>query len=151
MRKDTFFTALLVGFGSTALEIIVSYILKTMGFIKTPLYLFVGKLSVGELPAKPWITTVVGITGHFFTGVAFAFIFILILQKWGRDYLYLKGLGYGGILWIIHEVIIPNIITTDIKLQLSASSQIWHILTGLIWGLAAAYIYKYLQERKVFG
>jgi len=99
LKKDTFVTASLVGFGSTALEIIFSLVLKHTGLIKTPLYEFVGKLSVGEIPAKPWMIALIGLPGHIFNGIIFAFAFILILQKWGRDYLYLKGLGYGAFLW----------------------------------------------------
>ncbi len=151
MKKDTFVTASLVGFGSTALEIIFSLVLKHTGLIKTPLYEFVGKLSVGEISAKPWMIALIGIPGHIFNGIIFAFVFILILQKWGRDYLYLKGLGYGAFLWLIHEVIIPNIITTDITLKISAASQPWHFLDGLVWGISSAFIYKYLQKKRVLG
>jgi hypothetical protein len=151
LRKDTFLTSFLVGLGSTALEILISLIFKYTKLIQTPLYLFVGKLTIGEIPAKPWILVIIGILGHLLTGIIFAFILILILQKWGRDYLYLKGLGYGGFLWLIHELIIPNIITTNITLRITASSQLWHFLDGLIWGISAAIIYKYLQERKVLG
>ncbi len=149
MEKDTFFTAFLVGFGSTALEVIISLIFKYTGLIKTPLYFFVGKLAVGEISAKPWIVAIIGILGHLLTGMFFAFFFILMLQKWGRDYIYIKGLCYGGLLWLFHEVIIPNIITSDITLKVSASSQFWHFFDGLIWGISAAFIFKYLQERRV--
>ncbi len=147
MKKDTILLSTVIGIGATTLEIITSYIMKLTGLIKTPLFLYVGKLSIGGLPHPQWLETIMGIIGHLVTGVTFTFIFILVLQRWGDDYLYLKGVAYGGFLWLVHEVIIPNIITTDITLKLSAKSQIPHVFSGLIWGLSAAFLYRLVQKR----
>ena len=151
MQKDTFLISAVVGVAATALEIILTFILKLTGLIKTPLYLFVGKLAVGQVPKQPqWIEPTVGIIGHLIIGVTFTFLFVLVLRKWGDDYIYLKGLGFGGFLWVIHEVIIPNIITSKIVLRISAVSQLTHIITAFFWGLAAAFIYRLLQKRIKF-
>ncbi len=147
MKKDTILISTVVGLSATAIETIITFIMKITGLIKTPLYIYVGKLSIGEVPHKPWMEAAIGIPGHLITGVIFTFVFVLILQKWGDDYLYLKGLGFGGFLWLIHEVIIPNMITTNIILKLSPSSQIWHIITAFIWGLAAAFLYRLVRNR----
>ena len=147
MKKDTVLTSTIVGIGATAVEILAGFILKSTGMIKTPLYIYVGKLAVGKVPHPQWIETTVGVIGHLMIGVVFTFLFVLVLQKWGDDYIYLKGLGYGGFLWVIHEVFLPNIITSEIVLKLSAASQIFHIVTSLIWGLAASFIYQLVKKR----
>lgn len=147
-NKDIALLAATVGIVSTLLEVVLSAGLSMAGLIKTPLYIFVGRLSVGELPSPPWVTTTLGLIGHLFTGAIFAFFFIVFLQIWGSDRIYLKGLGYGGTLYLIHEVVIPNIITTDITLQRSPYSLFFHIITALIWGLTAAYIYKRITGEK---
>lgn len=148
MKKDTFLISTIVGTGATTSDIILSFLFKTIGLVKTPLYLYVGKLAVHPIPNHPqWVETSVGITGHLIIGVTFTFLFVLVLQKWGDDYIYLKGLGFGGFLWVIHEVILPNLITTKIVLKFSPLSQIFHVITSFIWGLAAAFLYRLVQNR----
>lgn len=147
MKKDIILLSTVIGVSATTLEIIVSYMMKITKLIKTPLYLYVGKLAVGGIPHKQWIETTVGIFGHLLNGTIFTFVFILLLRKWGDDYIYLKGLGFGGFLWLIHEVIIPNVITSKVTLKLSATSQILHIVDGLFWGLAAAFLYRFINHR----
>lgn len=148
MKKDTILISTIVGLGATAFEIVLTTILKSLGVIKTPLYIYVGKLALHPIPDHPqWIETSVGIFGHLVIGVVFTFLFVLALQKWGDDYIYLKGLSFGGVLWVIHEVLLPNLITTKIVLKFSPTSQLTHVITALIWGLAAAYLYRIVQNR----
>lgn len=138
--------SLIVGITSTSLEITISYSLKLAGLIKTPLYLFVGKLAVGQIPHTPLLESIIGITGHLINGTVFTFIFINIVQKWGEDYIYLKGLGFGAFLWIIHQIVIPNMIVTRIALKLQASSQIFHIIDNALWGIYTAFIYVMVKK-----
>ena len=148
IKKDTILISTIVGLGATTIDIMIGLLLKLSGIIKTPLFLYVAKLSLVDVPAPKGLVYLIGLITHLGVGALFAFVFVLLLQKWGEDYIYLKGAVFGiSFLWIFRVVIIPNLITSGLKLKLSASSQPYHIITSIIWGLAASYIYAVLTKR----
>ena len=49
---------------------------------------------------------------HLIAGAIVGVSLILVLKRFGEDRAYIKGLGVGLIMWIVHVVIIPNLIAS---------------------------------------
>lgn len=56
------------------------------------------------------IRFVYGLSTHFFAGALVGIFLYLLLKISGKEYAILKGLGLGIFFWIIHVIVIPNIV-----------------------------------------
>lgn len=54
---------------------------------------------------------IVGFLVHSTAGAVVGIFLALIFKYFGEKYAYIKGIGLGVFMWIVHIVIIPNIIT----------------------------------------
>ncbi|KJS21605.1 MAG: hypothetical protein VR72_09715 [Clostridiaceae bacterium BRH_c20a] len=56
------------------------------------------------------IRFLIGFFTHFLAGAIVGITLALVFKFLGKDYPYLKGIGLGILLWVVHVVIIPNIV-----------------------------------------
>lgn len=47
---------------------------------------------------------------HWFAGALMGIAVALIFKYFGSDYAYLKGIGFGITMWIVHVIVIPNLV-----------------------------------------
>ncbi|ATW24817.1 hypothetical protein [Candidatus Formimonas warabiya] len=65
---------------------------------------------------------------HFLAGALAGVILVMIFQRFGMDYPYLKGVGFALALWTVHVAVIPNLVSLR-PILLRAD---WEVLFDLI-------------------
>lgn len=56
------------------------------------------------------IRFIFGFSIHFFAGATVGVLLYFLFKITGKDYALLKGLGFGIIFWIVHVLVIPNLV-----------------------------------------
>jgi hypothetical protein len=89
----------------------------------------------------------IGLFTHFVAGPLVGILLVIIFRLTGKDFPYIKGVGLGMVMWIVHVIIIPNIITAPrpvvFRTELEAVIDLLaHIIFGI---LATLYLIKYTR------
>lgn len=87
-----------------------------------------------------------GFVTHFFAGALIGVAFAIIMKKFGDDYAYYKGIGVAITLWIVHVVVIPNIVFPRPFLHRNEVETIVDLIGHLLYGIFAT---TYLVRRSV--
>lgn len=88
-----------------------------------------GKLLMGEFT-------------HFLAGGTLGVAVIIILKVSGFAYPILKGAGFGAVMWIVHVIIIPNLVAPRPYLYRTFNEAIVDMVSQLVWGgITARYIH----------
>ncbi len=87
---------------------------------------------------------------HFFTGGTLGIFIVLILRLTGLDFSLIKGIGFGVVMWIVHVIIIPNMVAPRPFLFRTFNEAIVDLVTHIVWGgLAAWFISKLYKKQKL--
>jgi len=86
------------------------------------------------------VTTIrffIGFFTHFSTGAIVGITLALVFRFLGNDYPFLKGIGLGLLLWIVHVVVIPNIVEPRPYLFRTPSESIVDLIAHTTYGIFA--------------
>lgn len=93
------------------------------------------------------IALTLGFMGHIFTGLFFAVIITYYLKLAGTDYLWLKGLVWGGFLWIIRIGVINNLFMRQSLLIPDSSVAFGELITHIIYCYIITYTAAYFLNQ----
>ena len=146
MKEDTITKGIIAGLWGTLSDSIV-HITSFFIFHTTTTGHYIAKLA---FPSKDVNLPRFGIgeTMHFAAG-AFAGIFLAYIFKFtGKDHPYLKGIGLGLMMWIVHVVIIPNLISSPRSIVFRTELEsIIDLVSHILFGWAAtSYLLKVYEE-----
>ena len=81
-----------------------------------------------------------GLLVHLITGAIAGILLMVIFKATGKDHPYYKGIGLGGILWVFHVAVIPNIINTPMKYILRSGIESYvDLVSHIVFGLLATW------------
>lgn len=110
MKDDVLYKGFIAGFIGTFGDVIVQsvshLILKT-----TTTAQYIAKLAFPQ-GNMTFAKVAIGFWAHLIAGAFVGIVLALIFKHYGKEHPYSKGLGIGFAMWIIHVIVIPNIITT---------------------------------------
>lgn len=74
---------------------------------------------------------------HFVAGSLLGILLVLIFRRFGSDHPFLKGFTLGFVFWIVHILIIPNLVAPTIDVYRTEIEVAVDLVTHLIYGLIA--------------
>ena len=84
---------------------------------------------------------------HILAGGTLGVAIIIILKISGFDYSIVKGSGFGAVMWIIHVLVIPNLVAPRPFLFRTFNEAIVDMISHISWGsIAACYISYYYKK-----
>lgn len=96
------------------------------------------------------IRFVFGFSTHFFAGATVGILLYFLLKITGRDYALLKGIGMGIVFWIVHVIVIPNLVAPRPYLYRTELEAFVDLVAHLAYGaIASIYLikaFKYSSE-----
>jgi len=85
---------------------------------------------------------------HILAGGTLGPVVLLILIISGFDYAIIKGCGFGAVMWIVHVVVIPNLVAPRPYIFRTFNEAIIDMLSHLIWGIITAWFISYYFSKK---
>lgn len=80
-----------------------------------------------------------GLAVHFITAALLGVLLAIIFKYFGSDYAYTKGMGFGLILWIVHVMVIPNIVAPHLNLYRSEIEAGVDLVVHAVYGIVSTY------------
>lgn len=145
MKEDTITRGIIAGLWGTLFDSVV-HISSFFIFHTTTTGHYIAKLAFPNMDVN-LLRFSIGETMHYTAG-AFVGIFLAYIFKFtGKDHPYLKGIGLGLILWIIHVIVIPNLINSPRPIIFRTELEsIVDFIGHIFYGLAATiYLLKAKQ------
>jgi hypothetical protein len=88
-----------------------------------------------------------GITGDLIAGAFMGFIITIILERTNYHYLWVKGLGIGAVLWIVHVCVLPKLWEPQLLTLMTRPTIFIAFVTHVLWGLAYGMILGYVRKQ----
>ncbi len=141
--NDLLIDGAVAGAIATIIASIINYLLYKVNQIDNHCIQFCAAVMLQEIkPLTSKSALIVGFFGHITVGMLFGLIIALVLQVFGPNYPYLKGLGVGLGFWVfVHQVIIGKFWVKP-TYNLSPKGALWQLLIHLLQGLIVVAIYK---------
>ena len=143
--SDKIFPGVIIGILADAVKLLVNYILYFLGFADVVFWQVTASRFLDKkylfMPTAYFIGAVADITVTAGLGVVFVFLIYYI----GSKHLYLKGIGYGLVIWV---VIFGTLLGQSVqeKLPQNPSGIVVTIVAHLFFGLALAFFYRRSSE-----
>ncbi|KJS86959.1 MAG: hypothetical protein JM58_05395 [Peptococcaceae bacterium BICA1-8] len=136
---------------------VISGLLGSLGdaLIHAPAYLILGTSMTAHYISQlifPFeeVTIIrfsIGFFTHFLAGAMVGIALALVFKFTGKDYPYLKGIGIGLLLWIVHVAIIPNIVDPRPYLIRTPLESIVDLIAHTSYGIfATTYLLRVYQN-----
>jgi hypothetical protein len=78
---------------------------------------------------------------HFGAGSLAGVVLALVLQKYGHEHPYYKGMGLGVLYWIVHIAVIPNIVNSPRPIVYRSELEcLVDLLAHLSYGIISAFV-----------
>lgn len=146
--KDTTGIGVISGLIATLIFATIQLTLYYAGIMSYTMIHIWSQIVIPQADFTP-IALTIGFIGHVFTGLFFAVIITYYLKQAGTDYLWLKGLVWGGVLWIIRIGIINNLFMRQKILVPDSSVAFWELFTHLTYGFIVTYTASYFYNQNI--
>jgi len=84
---------------------------------------------------------------HILAGGTLGVAITIILKISGFNYSVVKGLGFGSLMWIVHVLVIPNLVAPRPYLFRTFNEAVVDLISHIVWGgIAAGYIRYYYKK-----
>lgn len=146
---DPYLLGSMLGFVLVFPYLSLDYLLSLI-FKSNPIPLYSATLVVSHTNS-PW-DFVFSILGDFIAGAFMGFIITFIFERTNYHYLWIKGLGIGAVLWIVHVCALPKLWEPKL-LTLMTQSTVYisfftHVGWGLVYGIILGSVRKKLKKSK---
>lgn len=71
---------------------------------------------------------------HLLAGGTLGIVIVIILRLSGFDYSILKGIGFGAVMWIVHVIVIPNMVAPRPFIYRTFNEAIVDMVSHIVWG-----------------
>ncbi len=146
MKQDSIVSGAISGLIGTIAKEIIDFISVAVGFSKETYWHVAASIFVKPAEAATPVGQALGALADLITGAFFGVLLLYLIKFTGKDYLYIKGLGLGWLIWlavfgIVINLQVVRITPTDLGTSLSA------FIEHSVFGLTAAwFIGKYATE-----
>ena len=145
MFKDRVITGALIGILADIIKLIANYIMFQLNFTTVVFW----QIAATRFLEKEFLHSpaayLIGGTADLTVSAVLGVVFVIIIYFSGKDYLWLKGIGYAMFLWVSLFGTILGISVQE-KIPQGPSEIIVTIIAHLVYGLAFALFTKYLYE-----
>lgn len=86
---------------------------------------------------------------HFLAGGVLGVAIVLILKISGRDFSIIKGAGFGAVMWIIHVIVIPNLVAPRPYIFRTFNEAIVDMVSHIVWGGITAWFVIYNLKENI--
>jgi len=76
---------------------------------------------------------------HLLAGGILGLVIVAGYKLTGYDYAIVKGTGFGALMWIVHVIVIPNLVAPRPFIFRSFNEALVDMVSHLVWGSVAAY------------
>lgn len=135
--KDKVVIGAITGLLADAVKLTLNYLASRFGFTSVVFWqIAASRILETKQINQPMAYLVGGVTDLTVTAII-GIVFIYFLHFTGRDYIWLKGAGFGLTIWVF--LLGTVLIQSRAKLNLTASDMIVTMLAYLAYGLALAF------------
>lgn len=86
---------------------------------------------------------------HFLAGGILGIAIVLILKLSGYDFAIWKGLGLGTVLWIVHVLVIPNLVAPRPFLYRTFNEVIIDFVSHIVWSYLTVWFVLFNQRKAI--
>ncbi|MDT3699544.1 MAG: hypothetical protein RO469_08945 [Thermincola sp.] len=76
---------------------------------------------------------------HILAGGTLGIAIIIILKISGFEFAVIKGAGFGAVMWIVHVIVIPNLVAPRPYLFRTYNESIIDLVSHIVWGAITAW------------
>jgi uncharacterized membrane protein YagU involved in acid resistance len=76
---------------------------------------------------------------HLLAGGILGIAIVVVYKITGYDYAIFKGVGFGALMWIVHVIVIPNMVAPRPFIFRTFNEALVDMASHLVWGGIAAY------------
>lgn len=146
--EDRLITGAVIGIFANIIKLISNYIMFRLNFTTVVFWQIVATRFLSKEYLSTPAAYFIGAVADFTITAVLGVIFVLIIYFFGKDYIWLKGIGYALFLWVsLFGTILGQSVQEKIPQQ--PSEILVTIIAHIIYGLGFALFTKYLyQEEK---
>lgn len=87
---------------------------------------------------------------HVLAGGTLGIFIVVIFKLSGYDFSIIKGIGFGAVMWIVHVIVIPNLVAPRPFIYRTFNEAIVDMVSHVVWGgIAALFINVTLRKKTV--
>ncbi|MFZ7103274.1 MAG: hypothetical protein ACOWWO_11560 [Peptococcaceae bacterium] len=139
--KDWIVLGAIAGFAGTLGDEVVHWTAVWSGLAKSTTGHYLSQLIFPHQPVT-FPMLLMGELTHLLAGAVLGLVVVLIFMVSGLDYAVIKGAGFGAAMWIVHVVVIPNLVEPRPYIYRTYNEAVVDMLSHLVWGAIAALIIK---------
>lgn len=148
MKKDLLLLSIMAGVLGTLGDDVVHWTAMLLKVVKSTTGHYISQLIFPHQKVT-LEKLLMGEFTHILAGGTLGVAIILILKISGFDYSVLKGSGFGAVMWIVHVVVIPNLVAPRPYLFRTFNEAVVDMISHVIWGgIAGGYIRYYYKKEQ---
>ncbi|MFZ3102992.1 MAG: hypothetical protein WA131_02450 [Desulfitobacteriaceae bacterium] len=142
--NDLLIDGAVAGAVATIIASVVNYLLYKANQIDNHCIQFCAAVMLPEIkPLTEKKALIVGFFGHITVGMLFGLLIALVLQIFGPQYAYLKGMGVGLAFWVfVHQVVVAKFLVKP-NYNLSPKGALWQLMIHLLQGIIVVLILSF--------
>lgn len=143
--KDWILLGAMAGFIGTLADEIVHWTAVLSGIVQSTTGHYISQLIFPHQPVTMPLL-LMGEFTHLLAGAVLGLAVILIFKASGFDYAIIKGAGFGAAMWIVHVLIIPNLVAPRPYIYRTYNEAVVDMISHLVWGAIAAFVIKHYSK-----
>lgn len=147
MIKDKMLIGALIGILADAVKLIANYILFSLGYTKVVFWQIVASIFLRKEHLYDKLAYLIGAVADATFTSLLGVIFVYIIYLFGAKNLWLKGMGFGLVVWVSVFGILVSRIAGE-KLPQDPTGVVVTIIAHVVFGLALAFFTKLFKQDK---
>ncbi len=145
MKEDRVIAGAISGAVGSTVQILFEFFFKVMGF--TDRYVVdMAKVFIMYKTFPGILSTIVGTTAQLFIGAILGIGFAYLIQKTSSKYYFIKGLGYGGIIWVFFGTF-GSLFKIPLFTVIPPNAAFLLLIGAFVFGIVTSFTLKYLEEK----
>lgn len=147
MKDDWILLGTMAGFIGTLGDEVVHWTAVGSGLVQSTTGHYISQLIFPYQPVTLPLL-LMGEFTHLLAGAVLGMAVVLIFMVSGFDYAIIKGAGFGAAMWIVHVVIIPNLVAPRPYVYRTFTEAVVDMFSHLVWGAVTALVITHYSMKK---
>ena len=148
MFKDKILIGAIVGILADAIKLIANYTMYSFGLTKVVFWQIVATRFIGKEYLNHKLAYLIGAAADITVTSLLGIVFVYFVYLFGSKNLWIKGVGFGLVVWVsIFGIVMGQ--TLEDKLPQNPTSVVVTLIAHIIFGLGLAFFTKVLDQDKL--
>jgi riboflavin transporter FmnP len=148
LKEDRLMIGAISGIVGSVAQISFEFLAKAIGFTDRDV-VDMAKIFIMYKRYPGIMSTIIGVTAQLLIGAILGIGFAYLIQKFSSNYYYVKGLGYGGMIWVLFATF-GSLFKIPLFTIIPPADALSLLLGALIFGFFTSLILKYFEKKRSF-